>query len=95
MKSWLRRKKISAQTARKITGISTPFGGIQWSDPGPSDEEVVRNFLVFLEDRRALYNAMELEVVSQVEHSVHEIREQCTRTLQQLGNTAFATNPSR
>ena len=90
-----RSTKVTADTARRITGISSPLGGVQWADPGPSDGEFVRQFLVFLEDRRVLYNAMQLEVPSQVEHSIHQIREQCTRTLQQLGASAFAAQPIR
>jgi hypothetical protein len=95
MRNWLRRNKITANAARRITGISTPFGGLSWSDPGPSDAETVRQFLVFLEDRRALYNPMQLEVPQDVERSIHAIREQCTRTLQQLGPDAFAAQPVR
>jgi hypothetical protein len=96
MRGWLKRKgKVTAQTARRITGISTPFGGLQWADSGPSDVEVVRKFLLFLEDRRVLYNAMDLEVVSQVERSIHEIREECTKTLQALPPKTFAVMPVR
>jgi hypothetical protein len=95
MRNWLRRGKVTAETARRITGISLPFGGLSWADPGPSDAEVVRQFLVFLEDRRALYNPMQLEVAADVERSIHQIREQCTRTLQQLGPEAFAVGPLR
>lgn len=95
MRNWLRRGKVTAETARRITGISLPFGGLSWADPGPSDAEVVRQFLVFLEDRRALYNPMQLEVFGDVERSIHQIREQCTRTLQQLGPDAFAVGPLR
>lgn len=95
-RGWFRRTgKVTAATARRITGISVPFGGIQWADPGPSDREVVRQFIVFMEDRRVLYNAMDLEVLDQVERSIHEIREQCTRTLQTLAAGAFAVNPIR
>ena len=93
---WFRRSgRVTADTARRITGISVPFGGIQWADPGPSDREVVRQFIVFMEDRRVLYNAMDLEVLDQVQRSIHEIREQCTRTLQALPPGAFAANPIR
>lgn len=96
MRSWFKKSgKVTADTARRITGISVPFGGIQWADPGPSDAEVVRGFVLFLEDRRVLYNPMDLEVVSQVEHSIHEIREQCTRTLQSLAPDVFAVVPIR
>jgi hypothetical protein len=96
MVRWLKRtEKVTAQTARRITGISIPFGGITWADPGPSDAEKVREFILFLEDRRVLYNAEELEVVSQVEGSIYQIREQCTKTLQALPPKAFAVIPVR
>lgn len=87
--------KVSAEAARRITGISTPLGGLQWADPGPSEGEIVRRFLVALEDRRVLYNPMHLEVTSQVERSIHEIRQECTKTLQALGASAFAVTPIR
>ena len=96
MRGWFRKSgKVTAATARRITGISVPFGGIQWADPGPSDAETVRKFLVFLEDRRVLYNASDLEVVSQVEHSIHQIREECTKVLQALTPNVFAVAPLR
>lgn len=96
MSRWFKKtEKVTAATARRITGIAVPFGGISWSDPGPSDAEKVREFILFLEDRRVLYNAYDLEVVSQVERSVQEIREQCTRTLQALPPKAFAVVPVR
>ncbi len=88
-------EKVTAEAARRITGISTPFGGIQWSDLGPSEREHVRRFILFLEDRRVLYNPAILEVRSQVDHSVHEIRRECTEALRQLGERAFATVPIR
>lgn len=96
MRGWFKKSgRVTAATARRITGISIPFGGLQWADPGPSDAEIVRRFLLLLEDRRVLYNAMDLEVVSQVERSVHEIREECTRTLQALAPDVFAVLPVR
>jgi len=88
-------RRVTAETARKITGISTPLGGVQWSDPGPSQRELVRRFIVALEDRRVLYNPMWLEIRSQVESSIHEIRAACTKTLQQLGEHDFAVVPVR
>ncbi len=85
-----RGERATAETARRITGISTPLGGIQWADPGPSERELVRRFMLFLEDRRVLYNPSMLEVRSQVDHSIHEIRKECTEALRQLGERAFA-----
>ena len=95
MRNWFRGGEITSEVARKITGISTPFGGLQWAEAGPSETDVVRNFLVFLEDRRVLYNAMLLEVSHEVETSIHQIREECTRTLQRLKQNAFAAQPIR
>lgn len=87
--------RVTAEAARRITGISTPFGGVQWADPGPSDTEIVRKFILFLEDRRVLYNPMILEVESEVEHSIHQIREESTKTLQALPAKAFGVIPIR
>jgi hypothetical protein len=96
MRNWIKKQtKVTADTARKITGVSTPLGGVQWSDPGPSDGDIARRFIVFLEDRRVLYGAYVLEVPSQVHHSIHEIRAECTRSLQLLGSKAFGTAPIR
>jgi hypothetical protein len=88
-------EKVTAKTARRITGISGPWGGISWADPGPSDAEIVRRFILFLEDRRVLYNAFNLETISEVEHSIHEIRGECTKTLQALPPGVFAVLPIR
>ncbi len=92
-----RGERVTAETARRIMGISAPFGlgGIQWADPGPSERELVRRFILFLKDRRMLYNATMLEVRSQVDHSIHEIRKECTEALRQLGEHAFGTIPMR
>lgn len=88
-------EKVTAKAARRITGISGPWGGISWADPGPSDAEIVRRFILFLEDRRVIYNAFNLETISEVEHSIHEIRGECTKTLQALPPKVFAVLPIR
>lgn len=86
---------MSGETARRITGISGPFGGVQWADPGPSDRERVRGFLVELEDRRVLYNPDWLEVRQQVDTSVVEIRRACTDALKTFSPSDFAMLPIR
>lgn len=90
-----RAGRVTAETARHITGISTPFGGVQWSDPGPPQRELVRRLIVALEDRRVLYNPMQLEVRSQVDYSIHQIRAACTEALQHLGEGEFGALPIR
>lgn len=87
--------RVTAETARRITGISGPFGGVQWADPGPSDRERVRGFLIELEDRRVLYNPDWLEVRQQVDASVGEIRGVCTAALKTFAPSDFATLPIR
>jgi hypothetical protein len=88
-------EKVTAKAARRITGISGPWGGVSWADPGPSDAEIVRQFILFLEDRQVLYNAFNLELTSEVEHSIHGIRQKCTETLQALPQKVFAVLPIR
>jgi len=93
-RSWAKTVgKVTAETARRITGIG--LFNIQWADPGPSERERVRRFILFLEDRRVLYNPSILEVRSQVDHSIHEIRKECTDVLRQLSESAFAAVPIR
>ena len=87
--------RITADAARRITGISGPFGGVQWADPGPSDAEHVRRFFLELEDRRVLYNPMWLEVQNQVDRSILEIRQICTDALKNFSANDFATQPIR
>lgn len=87
--------RMTAETARRITGISGPFGGIQWADPGPSDHERVRGFLLELEDRRVLYNPDWLEVRHQVDTSIVEIRRVCTEALKTFSPSDFAVLPIR
>jgi hypothetical protein len=47
MQVWYRRRgcRATAAAARQITGISVPFGEIQWADPGPSDRQIVPEFV--------------------------------------------------
>lgn len=88
-----RTGRAITEAGRRVTGVSLPGFGLQWADPGPPEREQVRRFVVFLEDRRALYNPDYLEEESQVEHSVHDIRAECTKLLQQLGEGTYAAVP--
>lgn len=94
-KSAKKAGRVTAETARRITGISLPIGGIQWADPGPSERARVRDFLLVLEDRRALYNPMQLEVRGDVEWSLRELRKDCTTALRSLDEGAFAVSAVR
>jgi len=75
--------------ASRITGISIPVFGVSWNPPG-SEREVVRNLLVFLEDRRALYNDYAHEIEDQVATSVLDIRKHLTTAIQELDDKSNA-----
>jgi hypothetical protein len=62
-----------SEIANRLTGISTPLGGVSWA---ASELEIsaARRIIAFLEDRRVLYAPDELEVPSHCVHSVLEVR---------------------
>ena len=78
----------------RMTGFSTPVFGMSWN-PASSEREVVRGFLTFLEDRRALYVANQFEIENDVNGSVKSIRSQCTQTLSRLSDGSPAIAPIR
>lgn len=80
--------------ANRLTGFSTPLGGLSWKPPVAERDEV-RAFLTTLEDRRVLFNPYHLEVESQVVHSVTEIRQRCTKALASLPEGSHAVGPVR
>jgi hypothetical protein len=61
------------EIAHRLTGISTPLGGVSWQ-PSEQQAAAARRLISFLEDRRVLYVASEVEVPSHCVHSVIEIR---------------------
>lgn len=62
-----------SEIANRLTGISTPLGGVSWQS---SDLEVsaARRVIAFLEDRRVLYAPEEMEMPEHCVRSVLEIR---------------------
>ena len=54
---------------KSLTGISTPVFGISWNPP-ETDREIVSKLVIFLEDRRALYNAYNIETPMFVNQSI-------------------------
>lgn len=74
----------------RITGISVPVFGLSWQPP-ESERKVVRDVLVFLEDRRALYNDFAHEIEEQVSESVLQIRSELTNAIRRLPDESKAT----
>jgi hypothetical protein len=70
--------------ARRLTGISTPFGGISWEPPPESETTVARRVIAYLEDRRVLYDPTEVEVIDHCVASVMQIRHFLTQELGRL-----------
>jgi hypothetical protein len=76
-------------TKIKFKGASALGFGTSW-DISNVDRDAVRGFLTFLEDRRVLYVAQQLEVQDHVERSVLDIRKRCTDTLTAISERAPA-----
>jgi hypothetical protein len=71
----------------RLTGISTPIGGVSWRPP-TDESEVAKKLLVFLEDRRVLFMPYDMEVGLYVLRSVEEIRARLTKDLEQIERTS-------
>jgi hypothetical protein len=62
------------EVVSRITGLSVPVFGVQWNPP-EAECAAARRLLTFLEDRRVLYVASEVEVPDHCVESVLLIRE--------------------
>jgi hypothetical protein len=100
---WKRTSTWSAKVRRRffgalhrVHGATIPVigGGLSWTPP-PYEREELRKLVVFLEDRRALFNPYETEAEIFVEQSVQQIRTELTKVLQTIGEDARACQPLR
>ena len=83
-----RRAKLKGkQLAKRLTGISTPIGGVSWTPP-VDERDVAKRLLVFLEDRRALFMPYDMEVGHYVIDSIQEIRRRLTDDLEQISRSS-------
>src|SRR4051812_47731175 len=80
-----------SEIASHIHGISLPIFGVSWQPPEP-ERAIIRSLLIFLEDRRALYNPFAFEMEHEVANSVLEIRKTLTDTLQHLQEPSSANS---
>lgn len=81
-----------SEIASRLTGISSPIGGISWESSEP-EPKAARRVVAFLEDRRVLYAPDEMEDTSHCIHSVIEIRHFLTDEIGKLtGASAFSEN---
>lgn len=72
-----------SEIANRLTGISTPVGGVSWQ---PAELEIAgaRRVVAFLEDRRVLYEPCEMEVPDHCVRSVLDIRHHLSDELGKL-----------
>ena len=77
------------ELASRLTGVSIPVFGVSWNPPEP-ERKIIRDVLVFLEDRRALYNPFAHELEHEVADSVLEIRKELTSAIQRLAEDSNA-----
>jgi hypothetical protein len=75
------------QLAKRLTGISTPIGGISWTPP-IDERDVAKQLLVYLEDRRALFMPYAMEVGPYVMDSILEIRQRLTKDLEKVSRSS-------
>lgn len=81
-----------SEIANRLTGISTPLGGVSWQ-PSELESAAARRIVAYLEDRRVLYAPDELEDPSHCVHSVLDIRRLLTAELGKLdAGSDFAAN---
>lgn len=75
---------------KHIKGFSIPIigGGLSW-DISKTEREVIRKLILFLEDRRVLYNPFALEDPRHAIMSIIEIRKYLTDTLKDLDEKSY------
>jgi hypothetical protein len=77
--------------AQSLTGFSTPLFGVSWNPPR-FEVNVADDLMTFLEDRRALYNPLEMEEPRHVVASVQQIRQRLTEDLQKIDRDSELAN---
>jgi hypothetical protein len=83
-----------ADLARRIANFAGVVVDTTWK-PSAIDRDAVRAFVIFLEDRRVLFNPFHLEVEYQVQQSILQIREHCTKLIGALPDGAPAAGSLR
>lgn len=81
------RHKIRDFIKFKLTGISTPVGGISW-ETCDSNKEEIRKLFLYLKSKRILINPTEMEIPEQCVESVLEIRSELVETIKNINLTS-------
>jgi hypothetical protein len=78
----------------RLTGISIPVFGISWNPPEPQ-VTIARRVITFLEDRRVLFIASEMETPDHCVKSILEIRQFLTNELASLDSSSELSSSLR
>lgn len=82
--------KISfREIASVINGFSTPVFGVSWNPP-ESERKIIRELIIYLEDRRALFTPFDFEFEDHVALSIIDIRKTITSSIQRLPDSSKA-----
>lgn len=73
---------------KNITGLSCPIFGIQWNAPIIEADEA-KHIILFLEDKRVLFNPADMEDANHCAQSVIQIRNELTNALQNLPSSSI------
>jgi|WetSurMetagenome_2_1015567.scaffolds.fasta_scaffold239267_1 hypothetical protein len=85
-----RRTKLTSQeVSGRIAGLSIPRFGLSWNPPD-AERKIIQRLILFLEERRVLYDPLELELFAWASDSILGIRSELTKTLQKLGSQSKA-----
>ena len=78
----------------KVTGVSTPFGGISW-EYTEAEKKGVQELFFFLETKRILVNPVEMEIKQWCIQSAIEIKQKLTELHSQYDFSNHTTNCMR
>lgn len=81
-------------TRIKSLSLSLTGAGVGW-EVDASELRAVRKLIVFLEDRRVLFNPHHLEMRREVEISIDDIRSQCTELIHSVDEKSPAASAAR
>jgi hypothetical protein len=84
-----RTKLTSEEVSRRIAGLSIPRFGRSWHPP-ELERKIIQRLILFLEDRPALYDPLDLELFAWATDSILGIRNELTKTLPKLGSDSQA-----
>ncbi|MGA2228909.1 MAG: DUF6650 family protein [Syntrophobacteraceae bacterium] len=79
-----KKLRLKGQSLKgRLTGLSPPIVGLNWVAP-VDEQDKAKRLLIFLEDRRVLFNPFDMEAWSDVTRSILDIRQRLTNDLEDI-----------